>query len=234
MSPTLSNGNFLFGHPRHGALVPHPASLHFFGVVLGGGKSRRMQFDKRFLKLNGEYLVDRAARILSESLGQPVAAILLSGVIPGRQAIPDLLPDLGPLGGVHAVLSHLSASNETPKDPETDPIKASWAIFLPVDMPYLSAVLLQKLLSAVAVGSAESQELEAVHFQGAQLPLCLRVSTKILDHIESRLRALDPRERSLKALVSSLSLKKVSLEEEDWSLLANFNTPQDLPPEATR
>lgn len=216
------------------SLSSHAKGVRFYGVVLGGGKSRRMHFDKRFLILNGEYLIDRAARVLAESLGQPIDAILLSGVIPGRQAIPDLLSDLGPLGGVHAVLSQLIASSEVSLEHLNHSGDASWAVFLPVDMPYLSVEILHKLLSAVSGGEESTEELEAAHFEGAQLPLCLRVSAKILEQVAVRLKSPDPRERSLKALVSSLKLKKVPLEETEWPLLANFNTPQDLPPETTR
>lgn len=78
------------------------------GILLAGGKSRRMGFDKRFLKLGGETLMRRALsvyeRLFTEILivvAEPVPE--LAGI--GHQVVTDLIPNCATLGGLYTGLS---------------------------------------------------------------------------------------------------------------------------------
>lgn len=100
-------------------------------VLLAGGKSSRMGQDKATLPILGttllEFQLDKA-RLLGCS------DILVSGAhapIDGARIIPDVYPDRGPLGGLHACL--LAARHPR-------------CVVLGVDMPLLPACELRALL----------------------------------------------------------------------------------------
>lgn len=76
------------------------------GLVLAGGRSRRMGSDKALLELDGERLIDRAVRLLSTCCDDVAVASGDARRI-DRLAVPqvgDESPDSGPLGGILAGL----------------------------------------------------------------------------------------------------------------------------------
>ena len=110
------------------------------GVVLAGGRSRRMGRDKTLLAFGGCTLLQRQVRLL-ESL---CARVVVSGAYPGFDCIADLRPDGGPLAGLLAA-------------------GAIWrgaVLVLPVDMPLMSTEALSEL----------AQTPNAAHFGGHPLP----------------------------------------------------------------
>jgi molybdopterin-guanine dinucleotide biosynthesis protein A len=133
------------------------APLH--GLLLTGGHSRRMQRDKATLEYNGQSQLQRAVELL-----QPlVTRCFLSVRADQRQeplraaheCIIDRVPNIGPLGGIHAAL-------------HTHP-SAAW-IVLAVDLPFLDTATLQQLIAA-----REPQRLGTAFrssFDGLPEPLC--------------------------------------------------------------
>ncbi|MGH7150235.1 MAG: molybdenum cofactor guanylyltransferase [Planctomycetota bacterium] len=109
------------------------------GVVLAGGKSRRMGTDKRFLQVEGRTLIERALDLLDARC----AEVLVSANDPerlahlGRRVVPDLLAGGGPLAGLHAGLK--AASNDL-------------VLFLPVDAPHVAPALLDRFEEEAARG----------------------------------------------------------------------------------
>ena len=80
-------------------------------IILAGGKSSRMGFDKQFLKLDHRRLMDSMIHKLSKEFeeiiivtNKPDQYIGLSHKITG-----DIIEDMGPLGGIHAGLSITSS-----------------------------------------------------------------------------------------------------------------------------
>lgn len=77
----------------------------FSGIILAGGRSRRMGQNKADLRLRDKTLLELQIEKM-RTLG--IDDILLSGAgcphLPGVRVIPDELPDRGPLGGLHACL----------------------------------------------------------------------------------------------------------------------------------
>lgn len=83
----------------------------FSGVVLAGGMSSRMGRSKPELLLRGKTLLQWQVEKLRR-LG--IADILISGSrcfwLPGTRTVPDILPQRGPLGGLHACLDQAENS----------------------------------------------------------------------------------------------------------------------------
>ncbi|MGH7230696.1 MAG: molybdenum cofactor guanylyltransferase [Nitrospiraceae bacterium] len=81
------------------------------GVLLAGGKSRRMGRDKRFLDFGGRTLVERGLIVFEQLFSE----ILLVVAEPtpqlskfGHRVITDVVPDCGSLGGLYTGLSYAS------------------------------------------------------------------------------------------------------------------------------
>jgi molybdenum cofactor guanylyltransferase len=103
------------------------------GVILAGGKSRRMGTDKALLSVGREAMIERAAA----ELDKVCAEVLISGCGEetgrrlGLKVVPDLIKGMGPLSGIHAAL--LAAQSEK-------------CLVVPCDMPFLSAELAEVMI----------------------------------------------------------------------------------------
>ncbi len=87
------------------------------GLVLCGGRSRRMKADKAWLPFGGEYLLQRVVRIVKEIAGPVVVAAGQGQVLPplpGCVAVArDACENAGPLAGLSVGLAALEDSCDT-------------------------------------------------------------------------------------------------------------------------
>lgn len=106
------------------------------GVVLAGGKSRRMGRDKALLELDGqpliEWVIQRIGRVCSEVLVVAGDAERYAGL--GAPVVTDRFPGVGVLGGLHAGLH--AASHEL-------------ILAVGCDMPFLNSTLLRSFVDWV-------------------------------------------------------------------------------------
>jgi molybdopterin-guanine dinucleotide biosynthesis protein A len=107
---------------------------HICGCIIAGGKSRRFGQDKGLYPYRGRPMIEHVRDALA-----PVAdEIILVGdgldkySFLGLRAVADILPGLGPLGGLHAALNYATGR----------PVLA-----LACDMPNLSSAFLAYLAS---------------------------------------------------------------------------------------
>jgi len=111
--------------------------------ILAGGRSSRMGRDKAMLLLGGKTLLARSVELLQsvERLRPPTGntVVTIAGerkeLEGASRSIKDRYPGCGPLGGMEAALRDLE---------ETD--RGEWALFVPVDMPFLTPGLIDALL----------------------------------------------------------------------------------------
>jgi molybdopterin-guanine dinucleotide biosynthesis protein A len=112
-----------------------------YGLVLAGGRSRRMQRDKAMLPYAGEPQLERALRLLAAEVARAFVSISAEQRADPQRAryecIVDLTPDLGPIGGIQAALT---------AHPE-----CAWLI-LACDLPFLDASTLRHLIERRARG----------------------------------------------------------------------------------
>lgn len=174
------------------------------GIVLAGGRSRRMGRDKAELDWRpGQTLLDRATEILGQAGCQHV---IVSGRRTGHDCVPDLETFPGPLGGLQAVL-------ET-----RDELDHHLLLVLPVDMPLLAPTVLQRLAEAAA-GHPHGAVMDS-----GPLPMALnngrdlRQAIKVLMNGEGK--------HSLRELAAALDLAVVPARTGDH--LENINRPEDL------
>jgi molybdopterin-guanine dinucleotide biosynthesis protein A len=79
------------------------------GVLLAGGKSRRMGQDKRFLQLEGTTFLTRVIRVLEQLF--PEILIVVAEPVPhlsqsDHRVVIDRVPNCGSLGGLYTGLSY--------------------------------------------------------------------------------------------------------------------------------
>jgi molybdopterin-guanine dinucleotide biosynthesis protein A len=112
-------------------------SAPLYGLVLTGGRSRRMQRDKAGLEYAGQPQLVRALGLLEPLVANTFISVRTDQLHdPQRSAYPrivDLLPDAGPIGGIQAAL-------------RAHP-RAAWLV-LACDLPFLDAATLQQLIAA--------------------------------------------------------------------------------------
>ncbi len=134
------------------------------GIVLAGGKSSRMGFNKACIEFGGKRLIEATVdclralfpEVLIIANDPPLYAYL------GVKVIPDLIPDSGSLGGIYTGLS--AASHPA-------------CFFVACDMPFLNADLIKLLIReaegwdvVVPLVGGELQPLHAVYAKSC-LPL---------------------------------------------------------------
>ncbi|NPV26320.1 MAG: molybdenum cofactor guanylyltransferase [Firmicutes bacterium] len=103
------------------------------GIILSGGKSSRMQMNKAFLIIDRERIIEHIISVLRQILREIVIVTnepeLYAGL--GGKVVSDVIPQQGPLSGVHAGL--LAASHQH-------------GFVVACDMPFVSVQLIQYLL----------------------------------------------------------------------------------------
>jgi molybdopterin-guanine dinucleotide biosynthesis protein A len=130
-------------------------SPDFTAFILAGGKSTRMGADKAFVTLDGRTLLARAldlARSVTPEVrivGDPAK------FAPFAPVVEDVFRGCGPLGGIHAALR----SSQTELN-----------LILAVDMPFVSAALLQYLIDRAR--QSASAAVTVAHADGNWQPLC--------------------------------------------------------------
>lgn len=173
------------------------------GVVLAGGKNKRMGLKKAELELGGRTLLELQVQKLRD-LG--IEDIMVSGydkAIDGTRAVADIYPGKGPISGVHAALK----AAEKPA-----------CLVISVDTPLVPADVLKALI--------EAHEGEATVLAHGDLiePLLAVYDSGLHERAETLLLSDS---WSMRRMSSNPAVKKIEYTG-DMDLLLNCNTPEDF------
>jgi len=185
----------------------------FSAVLVTGGKSTRMGKDKALLSLQGSHLMlwQRQLRTLEDL--QP-EEIFWSG--PAREGLPahvrvvvDTVPDAGPLAGISACLELL---------------QSELLIVLAIDLPFLSATYLQRMLDRCAKARGiVPRHKDYYEPLAAIYPKTLAVTAAA--QLSTGRYAL---QEFVRTGVEQGALRAFAIEEKDIPLFKNLNLPADL------
>lgn len=175
------------------------------GVILVGGKSSRMGRDKALLPWHGRRLVDGIAEAFDAA---GIANIYVSGIVDGFSSIPDFIPYQGPVGGICASVAQLASAYAR-------------LLFVPVDIPLLSANCIHALLDDDGTSDAQ-------HFQGHPLPCLLTLGKHTLSHTQDIQRHMIHGEAySVKRYLEGLRTRTLPIPAALARDLTNTNTPEE-------
>ena len=179
-----------------------------FGYVLAGGRSRRMGQDKALLRVRGETLVERALG----TMRKVVSEVAIVGDRPDlahfAEIVPDLASGVGPVAGLVAGTGHCTRE---------------WALFMPVDVPEMSAETLTQMLDA----ARESDALGLVPLaDGIPQPLCVVLHRTLHDGLAQQM--LSGERKVLRALEGAAGPRLIFMPMRGLDQFANLNTPEDV------
>jgi molybdopterin-guanine dinucleotide biosynthesis protein A len=164
------------------------------GVVLAGGRSSRMGQDKAHLKFQGRKLADHMTELLYQT---GLKEVFVSGRIGETctsfecRCLQDKYPFAGPAAAIRGVVSILQ--------------NFDGVLFVPVDMPFLTPEILQKLL----------QQERCVHYESGPLPLYLVTKEK------------PGMGKSIKNMLLDMDVSILPIHEDEQDCFRNLNTPED-------
>ena len=181
-----------------------------YSLLLAGGKSSRMGKDKSTLVYEGQTLLERSLDLLNQ-LGAD--HVLISGDIQGHDSIPDLLPDCGPFGGLHAAIHFIDKKSG---------MDGSLLLLIPVDMPMLDEQSLITLIEST--GDAGS-----CFYQGEVFPCVFRLTSQLKNHLDSLFSKSTELggDRSMKALLRAFTPKVLKSTALSRNVFFNLNSQQD-------
>lgn len=178
------------------------------GVILAGGRSRRMGQDKATLEIGGETLFDRTLTLLRRFFPH----ILIAGdrpdlVRPDLPCVPDIYPGSS-LGGIHGGLSAAS----TP-----------WIFVAPCDLAFPDPELVRSIL-----GHKDGYDIVVLRTPDGLEPVFALYHRNCLPAMEEMLARGDYRIYDLYDQVRVCYLDAATLPAGWQRALRNLNTPEDL------
>lgn len=187
------------------------------GGILTGGQARRLQelgsIDKGLVLLQQRPLVAWVAQTLTQVTAAPLLISANQNIdlysAYGRVVVdPDALPPFqGPLAGLWAMLEHCCTE---------------WLVVLPVDTPFVPALLLLELWRA-----HEQQPSAHIFYMQHQraYPLCLLIHRAVLPTLQ---RYLLLGERRVQSWLQQEQAVAVNMAHHPAHVFFNINTPSDV------
>lgn len=184
------------------------------GVLLAGGKSRRMGEDKRFILVGQRTLFERSCTVLSE-LFEEVCVVIAQDSPSLRAEVPvvrDLLPDCGSLGGLYTGLQRARTQH----------------IFLAAcDMPFLNPDVIRYLVRlkdqadiVISQWANRLQPTHAVYSRG-----CLPVLEEMMNLHNRKIHSMVAHPALRVRVIAETEIRKI---DHDGCSMFNINTPADL------
>ncbi|PMH46545.1 molybdenum cofactor guanylyltransferase MobA [Vibrio sp. 10N.286.49.B3] len=178
-------------------------------VILAGGQASRMGgTDKGLIKLNGKPLIEH---VLDKLLAQTQAITINANRNQDSYqkfapVISDTFPDYpGPLGGIHAGLSHS---------------KSDWVGFVPCDSPQINDDLVARFCAHVESDS----DILVAHDGDFQQPVFTLYHKRVLPKLDAFLQRGD---RKIILLYKECNTKYVDFSDSP-NCFVNLNTPEEL------
>ena len=177
------------------------------GIVLAGGKSRRMGRDKALIVLKNRTFLEHVVCALKPMVDE----IFIVSDNPEHQIenfsrVPDKFVDGGPIAGIYTGLIHSKSENN---------------IVLSCDVPLISSSVLEILLD----NNEDNYDVVQLKDQENYYPLIALYKKRIAPYF---LTLLNKGERKLMHAVSGLNVKTICIEKAQQELLKNVNTISDL------
>lgn len=185
------------------------------GVVLAGGKSKRMGMDKRHLSVHGKPLLDRVTSVLLELFPEVLLVLAEEDISKQDERIrivTDLIPDCAAVGGLYTGLYY----SRHPR-----------VFVVACDMPFINAAVIEFFLRKIDATDIVMAQLvtglQPLH--GLYSKQCLPILKEMIDTRDLRLQNIADKQGLAVHRVPEAEIKRL-----DPQLLSflNLNSPADL------
>jgi len=185
-------------------------------IVLSGGFSSRMGMEKGLVPFKGKPLIEHVLTTASGITDNIMIIANNEGYEQfGYPVFGDLLKEKGPIGGIHAGLTHSNAIQN---------------LVLPCDMPLMTLAFLKYLLDQ----TGEIDQIVVPRYNGKIEPLCAVYNCSCLPVLK---RAAESSDLSLHGLIRKAGAKFIDLDRDSphYSpyLFSNVNSMKELKTLAT-
>ena len=182
------------------------------GVILAGGKSKRIGTNKAFLEINGRKIIDRVVDVFQETFDEVILVTNspLEYLHLNLRIVTDLFPNRGSLGGIYTGLFFSSFQH----------------IFVSAcDMPFLNQGFIRYMKSKVdnfdVVVPCSSDGLQPLH--AIYSKRCSRNIESLINAQNLKIVNFYPKVR-----VKKISAQEILTFDPHQSIFFNINTPEDL------
>jgi molybdopterin-guanine dinucleotide biosynthesis protein A len=185
-------------------------------VILAGGNSSRMGFDKQCIMLNGKRLIEQQIQVLQGIFSQ---IIIVTSKPELYKDLPckittDQLQDFGPMGGIHAGLKAA---------------QSQFSYFIACDMPHINQAYILHMLNIINKANPSPQAV-ITRFGNWLEPFNAFYSKDGILLIE---QAYKVKTRKISRMLNNAQVHYIEEIEArsfspDWSMFANINTQKDL------
>jgi len=180
-------------------------------IILAGGKSTRMGRNKAFVRVKEHKMLEGVIRVLNGEFPEIIVSAndnLFDDL--GVKTVPDIFPDHGPLGGIHAGLRTSSYAMN---------------FLVACDMPFIDVRLAVHMVKSAAGYDAVVPRLRK-YYQ----PLFAVYSKTCLTAIENRLKQGQNKIFSFYSDVKTrfIGIDEIGLFGDPEKMFFNVNTPVDL------
>jgi len=183
-------------------------------VILAGGKSTRMGFDKQFLEVNNKLLMENLICELKKEFQDIIIVTNKPEEYKNSKCriFSDEIKEVGPLSGIHVGLKNS---------------KSKYTYFIACDMPNINLNYIQQMKNEIIQGKPDACVSQK---EGRIEPFNSFYSTNILDKVEELIRS---NRRSMLTLINNIKtlvIDEKTLERYNklFDMFINLNTREDL------
>lgn len=193
---------------------------HLAGIILCGGKSRRMGQEKYRLSFAGETLLQRICRIVQPEVSRILIVAAADQEIPQSESnfevLRDEIPDAGPLAGIAQALTYLQTTDDPPVA----------AFVTSCDVPLLKP----ELISLLRTRLTENYDAVVVRDDDFAYPLCAIYRTTAATTASRLIASGQRRAATFPEHLRTCWLSRDEMRTVDPELvsLMNCNTPADV------
>jgi molybdopterin-guanine dinucleotide biosynthesis protein A len=178
------------------------------GIIMAGGKSSRMGFDKGLAEIQGKKMITWVIQAL-EPICNDLIIISNTDIYQnlGIAIYQDTYKEIGPLGGIYSGLSYTSTNDN---------------LVVACDMPFVTSALFNHLLQI-----APGYDIVMPVVQGQWQPLCAYYNKQIKENLEELIKQ---KTWKMQEVIGHFHYKEWIAEQTGFnaSMFANINTRKEL------
>lgn len=184
-------------------------------IIMAGGKSSRMGFDKQLIEIGDRYLIDIIIDDLKRYFEEIIVVSNVKSIHGSRNitVIEDKIKNLGPLGGLHAGL---------------ESSRSIYSYVVACDMPYTNTEYIRYMMKIL--NQTDSVDALITRFGEWIEPFNCFYSRNIIKDIEEHISL---GQRSVYSLMKKLNVTYINEKtarcfSPQWNMFKNLNTKDDL------